>query len=230
KLPGIEIAGLHMHIGSQILSSAPFAEAAEKVAAVVRQLKGLYPTFTHLDIGGGIGIRYKADQEPLLPDTFAKAVVPILKPLGVKIVMEPGRFLVGNAGILVTRVQYVKDGPSKKFVIVDAAMNDLIRPPLYQAHHDIAAIRETPKTYTGDLVGPICESADFFALDRELPAFARGDLAAIMSAGAYGFSMASNYNSRGRAAEIMVAGKRAEVVRARETIEDVVRGEVVPKW
>jgi diaminopimelate decarboxylase len=230
KLPGIEIAGLHMHIGSQILTPEPFAEAARKVAAVVIQLKSLYPTFTHLDIGGGLGIRYKEDQEPLLPDVFARAVVPILKPLGVKIVMEPGRYLVGNAGILVTRVQYVKEGPSKKFVIVDGAMNDLIRPPLYQAHHDIRAVRETADKIKGDVVGPICESADFFALDRELPAVEQGDLLAVMSAGAYGFSMASNYNSRGRAAEVMVSGSRAELVRARETIDDLVRGEVVPAW
>jgi diaminopimelate decarboxylase len=230
RLPGLDIVGLHMHIGSQILSAEPFAEAARKVAVVCAQLKAKYPTFRYLDIGGGIGIRYRDGEEPLQPATFAKAVVPILKPLGVKILMEPGRFIVGNAGILVTRVQYVKDGPAKKFVIVDAAMNDLIRPPLYQAHHDVVAVREADGTFVGDVVGPICESADFLATDRELPRAAPGDLLAVMSAGAYGYSMASNYNSRGRAAEVMVSGARHELVRERETIDELMRGERTPAW
>ena len=230
RLPGLEISGLHMHIGSQILTAQPYAEAAEKVAGVCRDLKALYPTFRRLDIGGGIGIQYRPDQEPLLPKTFADAVVPILKPLGVQLMMEPGRFLVGNAGILVTRVQYVKNGPSKQFLIVDGAMNDLIRPPLYQAHHEICSVRETKDTVFGDVVGPVCESGDFFALDRDLPAAQPGDLLAVRSAGAYAFSMASNYNSRPRAAEIMVSGSRHEVVRERETFEDLVRGERIPGW
>lgn len=144
--------------------------------------------------------------------------------------MEPGRFLVGNAGILVTRVQYVKQGPSKQFIVVDAAMNDLIRPPLYQAHHEIAAVRRTNETVFGDVVGPVCESGDFFALDRDLPAARQGDLLVVHSAGAYAYSMASNYNSRPRAAEIMVSGNRHEVVRERETFEDLVRGEQIPRW
>ncbi len=229
-LPGLEIAGLHMHIGSQILSARPYAEAAEKVAEVCRELKTRYPTFRRFDIGGGIGIQYRPEQEPLLPRTFADALVPILKPLGVQILMEPGRFLVGNAGILVTQVQYVKKGPSKVFVIVDGAMNDLIRPPLYQAHHEIGAVRETRETLFGDVVGPICESGDFFALDRHLPAVDQGDLLVVHSAGAYAYAMASNYNSRSRAAEVMVSGARHEVVRARETFEDLVRGERLPGW
>lgn len=229
-LPGLEIAGLHMHIGSQILSPQPYAEAAVKVADVSVELKKRYPTFRMLDIGGGIGIRYRPDQEPLLPTAFAEAVTPVLKPLGLKILMEPGRFIVGNAGILVTRVQYVKNGPAKQFIIVDGAMNDLIRPPLYQAHHEIAAVRETRETVFGDVVGPVCESGDFFALDRHLPAVAQGDLLAVHSAGAYAFSMASNYNSRPRAAEVMVSGARAELVRARESLEDLVRGESIPAW
>jgi diaminopimelate decarboxylase len=228
-LPGIEIAGLHMHIGSQILTAAPYAEAAEKIAAVCVQLKGRHPTFRHLDIGGGLGIRYRQDQEPLLPQPFAGAVVPILKPLGLRIVMEPGRFIVGNAGILVARVQYVKEGPSKKFVIVDAGMNDLIRPPLYQAHHEILAVRETSRRIAGDLVGPICESGDFLALDRELPDVRQDDLVAVLSAGAYAYSMSSNYNSRGRAAEVMVDGARHDLVRRRETVEDQIRGETLPE-
>jgi diaminopimelate decarboxylase len=230
KLPGIEIAGLHMHIGSQILTAEPFSEAARKVAAVCGDLKKMFPTFAYLDIGGGLGIRYKDGQEPLLPRTFAEAVVPILKPLGLKIVMEPGRFLVGNSGILVVRVQYVKAGSGKKFLIVDGGMNDLIRPPLYQAHHDVMAVRETRDRILGDVVGPICESGDFFAQDRDLPAAKQGDLLAVMSAGAYAMSMASNYNSRGRAAEIMVSGSRAEVVREREPTDALSRGERQPSW
>ena len=230
SLPNLEIAGLHMHIGSQILEAAPFAEAAQKVASVVTQLKKRYPTFRYLDIGGGLGIQYKPGQEPLLPTTFAQAVVPILKPLGVQIVMEPGRYIVGNAGILVVRVQYVKKGPSKQFLIIDGAMNDLIRPPLYQAHHDIVAVRATKRTVFGDVVGPICESGDFFALDRELPAVGQDDLLAVKSAGAYAMSMASNYNSRNRAAEIMVSGRRAEVVRKRETLIDQTHNERIPTW
>lgn len=230
RLPNLEIAGLHMHIGSQILDAAPFAEAAQKVASVVAKLKQRYPTFRYLDIGGGLGIQYKPGQHPLLPTTFAQAVVPILQPLGVQIVMEPGRYLVGNAGILVVRVQYVKKGPSKQFLIVDGAMNDLIRPPLYQAHHDIVAVRATKRAMFGDVVGPICESGDFFALDRELPAAKQGDLLAVMSAGAYAMSMASNYNSRNRAAEIMVSGRRAEVVRQREKLIDQTRNERLPTW
>ena len=230
KLPNIEIAGLHMHIGSQILSAAPFAEAAKKVASVVTELKILYPTFRYLDIGGGLGIRYKPEHAPLLPATFAKAVVPILKPLGVKIVMEPGRNIVGNAGILVVEVQYVKQGPSKKFIIIDGAMNVLIRPALYEAHHEVIAVKQTKTTTMGDVVGPICESADFFALDRKLPDVKQGDLLAVLSAGAYSMSMSSNYNTRNRCAEIMVSGKRAEVVRKRETVTEQIANERVPKW
>jgi diaminopimelate decarboxylase len=229
-LPGLEITGLHMHIGSQILSAQPYAEAVDKAAGLCVELKKSYPTFRILDIGGGIGIQYRPDQEPLRPEVFAAAVIPPIKPLGLKILLEPGRFIVGNAGLLVTRVQYIKSGPSKQFVIVDAAMNDLIRPPLYQAHHEIDPVCETKETIFGDVVGPVCESGDFFALDRRLPAVRQGDLLAVRSAGAYAFSMSSNYNSRPRAAEIMVSGTRHELVRARETIDDLVRGERIPSW
>lgn len=230
KLPNLEIAGLHMHIGSQILDAKPFAQAAKKVAAVVTELKNLHPTFRYLDIGGGLGIKYKPEHEALLPATFAQAVVPILKPLGVKLVMEPGRNIVGNAGILVVEVQYVKQGPSKKFIIIDGAMNDLIRPALYEAHHEIVAVKRTGKTTLGDVVGPICESADFFALDRKLPDVKQGDLLAVLSAGAYAMSMSSNYNTRNRCAEVMVSGRRAELVRRRETVAQQVENERVPKW
>ena len=227
KLPNIEIAGLHMHIGSQILSAEPFGEALAKVKEFCTTLKAKYPTFRHLDIGGGLGINYKPDQQALDPKVFAAVMLPTLKELGLQVVMEPGRSIVGNAGILVSRVQFVKDSHFKKFIVADAAMNDLIRPALYQAHHEILPVTATDKTVTGDLVGPICESGDFLAQDRELPDVKQGDLVVALSAGAYGFSMSSNYNSRPRAAEIMVDGERATPIRQRETFEDIVRGEII---
>ncbi len=227
KLPNIEIAGLHMHIGSQILSAEPFGEALAKVKEFCKTLKAKYPTFRHLDIGGGLGINYKPDQQALDPKVFAAVMLPTLKELGLLVVMEPGRSIVGNAGILVSRVQYIKDSHFKKFIVADAAMNDLIRPALYQAHHEILPVTATDKTVTGDLVGPICESGDFLAQDRELPDVKQGDLVVALSAGAYGFSMSSNYNSRPRAAEIMVDGERATPIRQRETFEDIVRGEII---
>jgi len=226
-LPNIELAGLHMHIGSQILSAEPFGEALEKVKDFCKSLKARYPTFRFLDIGGGLGINYKPDQVALDPKVFAATMLPTLKALGLQVVMEPGRSIVGNAGILVCRVQYVKDSHFKKFIVTDGAMNDLIRPALYQAHHEILPVVATAGKVTGDLVGPICESGDFLAQDRELPDVKQGDLVVALSAGAYGFSMSSNYNSRPRAAEVMVDGARAEQIRQRETWEDIVRGESV---
>ena len=226
RLPHLEVVGLHMHIGSQILTSHPFIEAVHKIATLCLSLKRVHPSFRSLDIGGGIGIQYKPEQHPLDPAAVAHEIVPLLQPLGLEIVMEPGRFLVGNAGLLVARVQYVKDNPFKKFVIVDAAMNDLIRPSLYQAHHEICAVRETAERVHGDVVGPICESGDFLAQDRELPAVQQGDLLAVRSAGAYGFAMSSNYNSRPRAAEVMVSGSGHQLIRRRETWEDLVDHEV----
>jgi len=162
-LPNIEIVGLHMHIGSQILSTAPYVAALETVAGLCRDLKEKHETFRYMDIGGGIGIRYRPDQEPLDPRAFAESVVPTLKDLGLEVVMEPGRCLVGNAGILVCRVQYVKENPLKTFVVVDAGMNDLIRPSLYDAYHEVLPVSETSETLHGDMVGPICESGDFIA-------------------------------------------------------------------
>ncbi len=221
RLPGIEIAGLHMHIGSQLLSAQPFAEALAKIRPLCEELKRQHRSFQYLDIGGGIGIRYKPEQSALAPSEYAAHVLPFLKELGLAVVLEPGRNLVGNAGALVCCVQYIKDHPLKKFVVVDAAMNDLIRPSLYDAHHEILPVRETEGAMTCDVVGPICESGDFLAVDRTLPNVAEGDLLAIMSAGAYGFSMSSNYNSRPRAAEIMVEGAVACVVSERETWDDL---------
>ena len=230
ELPNIEIVGMHMHIGSPIMSVQPYAEALKKVVPICRQLQKLYPTFQHIDIGGGLGISYQPDEAPFDLQAFSDTVRPLLKDLGLKVIMEPGRFLTGNGGILVTEVQYVKDGPFKKFVVIDAAMNDLVRPALYQAYHHVIPVRQTSEWLFGDLVGPVCESGDFFAQDRKLPAVRQGDKLAILGAGAYGFVMASTYNSRGRPAEVMVANHHAEVVRSRETWEDLIRGEQTPPW
>lgn len=230
RLPGLEVAGMHMHLGSPIMTPKPYAEALEKVRPMCEALKKEAPTFKHLDIGGGLGIAYTFEQKPLDPRDFASAVLPLLHGLDLQVGLEPGRFLTGNAGILVTRVEYIKDSPTKQFIIVDAAMNDLIRVPLYEAHHEIIPVKQTIERVYGDVVGPICESGDFMAANRELPAVQQGDLLAILSAGAYGFVMASNYNSRGRAAEVMVCEDRAEVVRTRETREDLIRGESIPEW
>lgn len=227
-LPNIEIAGLHMHIGSQLLSVHPFLQGLERLKSICLSLKKTFPTFRYLDIGGGIGINYKPEQEELSPALYAATLLPLLKELGLSVVMEPGRFLVGNGAILACRVQYVKDNAFKKFVIVDAGMNDLIRPSLYDAHHEVLAVKKTRGTVHGDLVGPICESGDFIAKDRDLPDVKDGDLLAVHSAGAYGFAMSSNYNSRPRAAEVMVEGDRAVVVRERETIEDIISREILP--
>jgi len=230
RLPNLDIVGLHMHIGSQILSADPFAAAVRKVAPLCVALRQRHAGFRFLDVGGGLGIAYQPDQQPLLPAAVARRLVPLLQPLGLQVVLEPGRFLVGNAGALVTRVQYIKDNPFKKFIVVDAGMNDLIRPSLYQAWHEIQAVRATPATGLGDVVGPICESGDFLAQDRELPAVQAGDLLAVLGAGAYGFTMSSNYNSRPRVAEVMVRGAQHALIRRRETWDDLVRHEVDVLW
>lgn len=230
RLPNLELTSLHMHLGSPIMTSDPYSEALAKVKDLCLNLKARFPTFRHIDIGGGLGIAYRPTDNAFDLKTFANAVIPPLKELGLTVSMEPGRFLVGNAGILVTRVQYVKENPFKKFVIVDAAMNDLIRPALYQAYHHIQPVRETKETMPGDVVGPVCESGDFFAQDRELPAAKQGDLLAVMSAGAYASAMASNYNSRPLLAEVMVDGARHEIIRDREPLENLLRGERVPNW
>jgi diaminopimelate decarboxylase len=230
RLPNLEITSIHMHLGSPIMSCAPYAEALAKVAPLCRKLKKRFPTFRHIDIGGGLGIPYKPNDRAFDLKAFAAAVVPPLKKLGLTVSMEPGRFLTGNAGILVSRVEYVKDNPFKKFIVIDAAMNDLIRPALYEAYHAIQPVREMKATVRGDVVGPICESGDFLAQNRDLPAVQPGDLLAVMSAGSYGFAMSSTYNSRPRAAEVMVSGNRHELVRKRETFDDLVKGERVPEW
>jgi diaminopimelate decarboxylase len=229
RLPNLELAGLSTHIGSQITETSPFIEAGQKVAAIVRDLRSDGIALNYLDLGGGLGIPYQ--EEPPEPAEYAAALLGPLRELGVKIIIEPGRVLVGNAGILLTRVLYVKETDVKRFVVVDGAMNDLIRPVLYEAYHEILPVeRRTPASLqTADVVGPVCESGDFFARARELPELQAGELLAIMSAGAYGFVMASNYNSRPRAPEVIVDSARFHVVRERESFDDLVRGErIVP--
>lgn len=228
-LPHIEIMGTHQHIGSQITELSPFVESLERTAGLIEELRKLGINIQYLDMGGGLGIPY-GDETPPHPTEMAHAVTPILKPLGCTIIFEPGRVIVGNAGILVTRVLYTKQAPAKNFVIVDAGMNDLIRPSLYDSYHAIQPVQqhEGRKRITVDVVGPICESGDFLAKDRELSMVEPGELLAVMSAGAYGFAMASNYNARPRPAEILVKEDRHFVIRARESYEDLIRGEHIP--
>jgi diaminopimelate decarboxylase len=241
-LPNVKIRGLQMHIGSQLTSVNPFVEAVEKVLPLVEELKSLYG-IEFFSIGGGVGIVYEdslasggsdwwseKEDKPLTIEEYSANLVPLLKPLGLKIILEPGRFMVGNAGVLLTEVLYEKRGSAKTFKIIDAGMNDLIRPALYEGHHEIAPLKEpTPgETEVADIVGPVCESGDFFAQNREMPVLESGDRIAMLSAGAYGFVMASNYNSRPLPAEILVDGDTAHVIRKRQTFDDLIMTEAVP--
>ena len=230
-LSNIEVVGVHQHIGSQITEVQPFVDALIKLVAFVKELRTAGIDITYINIGGGLGITYK-DETPPLPKEVAQAIQPLLKDSGCTIVMEPGRAIVGNAGILVTSALYHKQSGDKRFLIVDAGMNDLIRPSLYEAYHDIRPVVEplSPERTVCDIVGPICESGDFLAKDREMPVVKPGELIAVLGAGAYGFSMSSNYNSRPRAAEVMVKGSEYHIVRERETYSDLIRGEKVPRW
>jgi diaminopimelate decarboxylase len=243
----IEVVGVQMHIGSQITEAAPFATAVRKVTPVVRELKSKY-RIKFFSIGGGMGIIYRralesgsgrwwhdhgGESSAFSIRDYTDAVAPPLRELGVRILVEPGRFLVGNAGVLLTRVRYIKKSDAKKFAIVDAGMNDLIRPALYHSYHEIVPVcgaSAAAGTEKIDIVGPVCESGDFFALDRKMPEVRKGDLLAIMSAGAYGFVMASNYNSRPLPAETLVRGDRFALIRKRQTWKDLVRDEVVADW
>jgi diaminopimelate decarboxylase len=228
RLPGLAVTGVQMHIGSQLLKTAPVSDSIDRVSELVTALRQRGIEIRIVDVGGGLGIRYKDETVPS-HDDYARVLLPSLRALGVTALLEPGRSMVGNAGVLITRVLYRKENSHKRFVIVDAAMNDLIRPALYGAHHDIWPIREPRRgAETVDVVGPICESGDFLAKDRELPRVEEDELLAIMSAGAYGFSQASNYNSRPRAVEVLVDGRAYTVVRRRETYEDLVAGESIP--
>ncbi len=226
KFKNLNICGLHIHIGSQITQSAPFVAAIKKVVDFIGRLKSRGIKLEYLNIGGGLGIIYDRET-PQTAQIYANKIIPFLKKTGLKIIMEPGRFIVGNAGILVTKVLYIKQTPKKKFIIVDAGMNDLIRPALYSAYHNILPLHKNIKTQKADVVGPICESGDFLAKERQLPKVKVGDYLAVMGAGAYGFSMSSNYNSRLRAAEVMVVKDKVIVIRKREAYEDLVRNEVI---
>lgn len=230
KLPHITVVGVHSHIGSQLTQVTPFVDALKKAIALIQTLQAKGIHIQYLNIGGGLGITY-SDETPPHPRELAEAIFPLLQTVSCQIIMEPGRSIVGNAGILVTKVLYNKDGANKRFVIVDAAMNDLLRPSLYDAHHDIQPVmkNESSVVNTVDVVGPICESGDFLAKDRKMPQSQPGDLLAVMSAGAYGFTMSSNYNSRPRVPEVLVKGKDVIVIRKRESYEDLIRGESIPE-
>ena len=229
--PHLDIIGLHMHIGSQITNKAPFVNALRKIAPFIKKLRDKGISINYINIGGGMGIIYSKER-PQTAKEYARAILPILKKLKVKVILEPGRFISGNSGVLITRVLYVKKTPRRRFIIADAGMNDLIRPALYDAYHEILPLRRLGKVETfikTDVVGPICESADYLAKNRRLPNVEEGDLLAIMGAGAYGFSMSSNYNARPRVAEVMVIKGRYYIVRRRETYQDLIRGEFIPR-
>lgn len=233
RYPSLRFSGIHLHIGSQITDSKPFVQALKKAAEFVGKIRRNGVPLEYLNIGGGLGIIY-SNEKPQTADQFAKAVLPILRPLGLRLILEPGRFISGNSGILVTKVIYWKTSKTKQFLIVDAGMNDLLRPSIYGAHHEIVPVDQRPVSGKPvpnvDVVGPICESGDFLGKGRSLPRLHPGDLVAVMSAGAYGFTMSSNYNSRPRVSEVAVNGKHFAVARARETYEDLIRLEKIVKW
>jgi len=233
-LPGIRVSGVDMHIGSQITDLAPFENAFLLLADLVVDLRGDGHEIDHVDLGGGLGIPYKSGEDPdsYHPDRYADVVRRTVGHLGCRFIFEPGRLIVGNAGILVTRVIYVKRGENRTFVIVDAAMNDLIRPTLYEAHHEILPVTRDPAAVIerADVVGPVCETGDYLALDRDLPEAKPGDLLAIMSAGAYGAVQSGTYNSRLLAPEVLVNGTQAAIVRPRTTFEDLIGLDTIPAW
>jgi len=231
KFKHIDIIGIHIHIGSQIIQVDPFLKAIRKVSSLIGVIRKAGHRVDYLNIGGGLGIVYN-DEKPQTAKDFAKAVIPMLNKLNVKLILEPGRFISGNSGILVTKVLYVKKTLGKSFMIVDAGMNDIMRPSLYDAFHEILPVvrgSSGQEKQKFDVVGPICESGDFIAKGRKLVPASEGDFLAVMSAGAYGFSMSSNYNARPRAAEVMVINGKYYIVRKRESYQDLVRGEVIPK-
>jgi diaminopimelate decarboxylase len=233
-LPGLRVTGVDMHIGSQITDLQPFDDAFALLADFVRELRRDGHAIDHIDLGGGLGIPYREDNEPPpRPEIYAEIVKRNTAGLGCSLVFEPGRLIVGNAGILVTRVVYVKHGEGRSFVIVDAGMNDLIRPTLYEAHHDIKPVLEPSPAaprITADVVGPVCETGDFLALGREMPEPAAGDLLAVMTAGAYGAVQAGTYNSRRLVPEVLVKGEDVAVVRPRQTYEELIGLDRIPPW
>jgi diaminopimelate decarboxylase len=224
KLKNIEVVGVDCHIGSQVTELAPFKDALARLEELVLLLRSRDFEISYLDFGGGLGITY-SDEEPPDPSEYARAIGEIAGDLGVTFILEPGRVLVGNAGILLARVLYTKEA-EKNFIIVDAGMNDLMRPAIYDSYHKIVPVKEKDgPQITADVVGPVCESSDYLALAREIRAVERGELISVMSAGAYAFPMASNYNSRPRCAEVMVDGNEYRVIRERETYDDLIHGE-----
>jgi diaminopimelate decarboxylase len=246
KYPNIALRGVQMHIGSQITEAGPFVEALDKVAPFAAELKAKFG-ITYFSIGGGLGIVYRdalasgqaawweaqpEGRRPLTPEAYGAALVPGLRGLGLKVLLEPGRFLVGNAGVLVTRVEYLKHGQGKDFLIVDAAMNDLVRPAMYDAYHEIVPLHRdtTRRALKADVVGPVCESGDCFAKDRQIQEVGEGEYIALMSAGAYGQVMASRYNTRPIPAEVLVKGSAFELVSGRETFEQMIAGEQIPAF
>ncbi len=230
RTPSLRLVGIHCHIGSQITSVEPYARAVAKIAELATSLRSDIPTIEYLNMGGGYGIYYKDGTAPGM-EQYAEAVVPLVEPTGLKLIMEPGRIIVGNAGVLLTRVLITKHSGERRFVVVDAGMNDVIRPSLYEGYHRIWPVAGDAPPPLGQeggyepchVVGPVCETGDFLAKDRPLPDVARGDLLAVMSAGAYGFVMASNYNDRCRPPEVLVRGDKMAVVRLRESLDDLVR-------
>lgn len=230
KLRNIKIVGIHKHIGSQIVKVSPFVDALKRVLILIDELNSQGVKINYLDIGGGLGISYK-DEEPPVPMDVAVRLIPLLNGRDLTLIIEPGRSIVGNAGILVTKTLYLKKGEDKNFVIVDAGMNDLIRPTLYNAyHHILPVVKKRRRKILCDIVGPICESGDFLAKDREIEEIKQGEYLAVMSAGAYGFSMSSNYNSRPKAAEVLVKDDEHFLIRRRETYKDLLRNDLIPSF
>jgi len=230
EMSNLEILGIDCHIGSQLTKVSPFVDAIKKLKRLLTGVKDLGIDMKYLDLGGGLGIQYN-DEEPPLPADYGTSILAETKDLGLHLLFEPGRNLVGNAGILVGTCLYTKKGEEKNFVIVDAGMNDLARPALYGSFHGVTPVKKDQDgVIEGDIVGPICESGDFLVKDREFPNFRQGDQIAFLSAGAYGFTMSSNYNSRPRVPEIMVKGDKFEIIRSRETMDDLIKGERIPSF
>jgi diaminopimelate decarboxylase len=227
-MDNIEIVGIQIHLGSQITTVAPFVEALEKITPLVNTLKDIGIKVKYVDLGGGLGVTYK-DEQPPTPEELAEHIAPLVKKMDCKVIFEPGRYIAAGAGILVCKVLFIKQTDVKTFVVVDGAMNDLARPFIYDAYHEIIPLREDKnKAILADVVGGVCESTDYFARNRPLPLFEQGDYLALLNAGAYGFVMSSNYNSRPRVPEVMVSSDKYFVIRKRETYEDLIRTEEVP--
>src|SRR3989338_1912253 len=230
RFKNLDIEGLHIHIGSQIVKAGPFISAIRKIKSLIEEFESRNIEIKWLNIGGGLGIIYSGER-PQTAEEYAKRILPLLSKVNSKIILEPGRFIMGNSGILVSRILYIKKGPNRNFAIIDAGMNDLIRPSLYEAYHEVLPVKSAAYISSGniqkyDIVGPICESGDFLATDRKFVNLKQGNLLAVMGAGAYGFSMSSNYNSRPRPVEVLVDGSAYKLIRRRETYRDLIRNEI----